>query len=67
VVNFILRVLFVLFLVLAKLALVLIVAGPGVLGQVDQRPECALWGKVENKTVPLQNQVSMLYNLFCNH
>ena len=41
---------------LARLVLVLLVAGPGVLGQGDQRPECALWSKLENKTVPLQNQ-----------
>ena len=40
---------------LTRLVLALLVL-PGVLGQEDQRPECALWGKLENKTVPLQNQ-----------
>ena len=40
---------------LTRLVLALLVL-PGVLGQDDQRPECALWGKLENKTVPLQNQ-----------
>jgi hypothetical protein len=48
--------LYFLFPVISRLFLVLLVAGPGVLGLVEDRPECALWAKLENKTVPLQNQ-----------
>lgn len=35
---------------------VVLLWGYGVQGLVDDRPECSLWAKLENKTVPLQNQ-----------
>lgn len=36
--------------------LAVLLTGSQVQGLVDDRPECALWAKLENKTVPLQNQ-----------
>jgi hypothetical protein len=42
--------------VLSKYVLLCLVSLSGVFGLVDERPECALWAKLENKTVPLQNQ-----------